>query len=188
MKFKGFNGKLAKNLGYRESIQGDVYLDGTPVHQNYTVIVKKNDCRHYENEFGQKFYDPEGVSAIKDMTGHSRTNLIYGAWKKRKVNEITGNTVEMDDGRRTFITTGEYFQCTVYFVLKGQVYRASMKRMDTPKMRALYEIQEIEHEQKSCMEFDKKMDIHLKHDSIDKKTHQERVSTWKENMRKRAAV
>lgn len=136
MKFKGFTGTLAKHLSYRLSKPGDVLADGSDIDERYIVIVHKKDCPTYEKD-GTTYIDPQNAPAIADMSGHSTTKMVHGCWKKRKVSK-RGTYVELDNGKETFVSTGYYYQCNVYFANNGRVYKASIRRFDSPTMRALF--------------------------------------------------
>lgn len=180
MKFKGFTGTLAKNLSYRLSMKGDVLANGSEIDERYIAIVHKKDCPEYVSEKdGKTYIDPSNAPAIKDMSGHSTTKLVYGCWKKRKVSE-RGTYVELDNGKETFVSTGDYYQCNVYFVNNGRVYKASIRRFDSPTMRALFAIQNIEHSEKRSTSYEEKLDIRLLNDAITREQHDSMLSKWQE--------
>jgi hypothetical protein len=170
MKFSGLNGTLAKHLSYRLSKEGDVFANGDEIDERYIVIVHKKDCPVYEKN-NHKYIDPSEAPAISDMTGHSTTKMVYGCIKKRKAGENKGVKV-VDDNRQTdFIYDEEYFTTNVYFGSNGRVYRASLRRKNTPQMRARFEVQEIENKEKRELSYLEDIAIQLQHKAIDQTEH-----------------
>lgn len=112
MKIGGYQFRKSKTLSFRMAKEGDTYKDGTPVPANYVVIVKVKDCVVVESTPTKTTINTENAKAISDMTGHSYTNMVYGAWK----------TKTRFDGNLT------YSQMTIYKVVDGQVYTRSVKR------------------------------------------------------------
>jgi hypothetical protein len=110
--------------------------DGSEVDERYIVVVHKKDCPTYEKD-GTTYIDPQNAPAIKDMSGHSTSRMVYGCWKKRKADDFRG--VILDSGERIFDEV--YFTCNVYFGNNGRIYRASMKRKNTPEMQEKFEAQ-----------------------------------------------
>jgi len=129
MKRKGIRFRRAKHLGYRMAKEGDTYTNGEQIDDNYCVIVRIEECETYEKE-GRLYYEPKDAPSV-DLTGHSRTNMVYGT-------------------RRTY-RNKRYDTRSVYWVEDGIVYRGSIPVEMTPEDQpetAWYDVQGRRYEAK----------------------------------------
>lgn len=130
MKFKGHNFRPVHNLLSRLSKEGDTYANGDPVPHGHYVVVKPEDCTFLRKEGNANIFETRNAKCIDDMTGHSLTNMFYGKWKLR--HSERGTVVDnLDTG--SFDIAHEYFQCTVYMMQRGRVYKASIQRAVSTK-------------------------------------------------------
>jgi len=81
MRWDGQNYTRNRAYGFRNALPIDRHFDGSKISSNYMIPVRVKQCRHYEKD-GRQYYDPEGAPAVP-TTGHSLTNLAYGAPKLR---------------------------------------------------------------------------------------------------------
>lgn len=131
MRFKGLDFKKSRNHLARMSKDGDKYFDGKPVPKHHQVVVLVSQCDFKGTCLGKTLYSTDNAPHIKDMTGHSLTNMFYGVWKRRISN--MGTWVYNLDTKQSEIAY-EYYQCTVYMVKNGHVYKSSLKRAISPKV------------------------------------------------------
>lgn len=130
MRFKGLDFKKSRNHLARMSKDGDKYFDGTPVPKHHQVVVLARHCAFKGTCLGRTLLNPNDAPHIKDMTGHSLTNMFYGVWKRRISNR--GTWVYNLDTKQSEVAY-EYYQCTVYMMKNGEVYKASIKRAISDK-------------------------------------------------------
>jgi hypothetical protein len=136
MIFKGMKFKKSNNLLSRKSKVGDLYADGTQVPEHHSVVVRVKDCEHVNTDGLVDTYKTDNAPSITDMTGHSLTNMFYGKWKRRS--STCGVWVDNLDKNRPEIAM-DYYQCTVYLIQNGRVYKASIQRAITPKQLNIIE-------------------------------------------------
>ncbi|MFW5962336.1 MAG: hypothetical protein ACOCQR_01860 [bacterium] len=118
MRLEGIEVKKRRDLGFRNADpQKDKTVFGEPIENGYAVFVKIKDCEQYEKD-GHRYYKAKEVDCLP-ITGHGGTYYAFAPWKKRK----SKYGVKID-GKVYY----EYYQCTVYFAYKGQVYTGSIKQ------------------------------------------------------------
>lgn len=129
MKLDGRSVKLRKDLGYRMVKPGiDKDKDGNILgedYSNYVAIVKISDCKIREEEVNGvivHYYDASEAPNIP--VNHCGTYYGYGEWKLR----TSQSGVRVLDNNGNYIFSHKYAQCTVYYVYKGKIYSASIKR------------------------------------------------------------
>lgn len=130
MVFKGMKFRYATDLLYRLSNGKDEYINGGVIKPHHVVVVKIKDCAKLDispNDHNLR-YNTDDAKAISDIRSHGLTNMIYGAWRRRA--STKGTIVENIDTKRIEISH-DYFQCNVYLVKDGSVYKSSIKRANT---------------------------------------------------------
>jgi len=146
MKFNGYNFKKRSDLAFRGSRDGDQYVNSEQVDDHYLVFMRAKDCKAYQVIDDKRVYlsaIPESYDDLIDdtkpyhldikeeglallpITGHSRTNMAYGVFKKRKSTRGTW-IFDMDKDKSVFVY--EYYQCTLYLAYDAMVFTASLKR------------------------------------------------------------
>ena len=112
MKYKGYNFRKVKTLGYRMS-NCDKYVDGTDIDSRYLVWVKISDCVEVgraswlSSRSEYSLVSAQKCSKILPLTGHSLTNMAYGTTKLDHLNKIA--------------------LTPIYLVLDGKCYQAISK-------------------------------------------------------------
>lgn len=120
MKLKGFDVSLARHIGFRESKEGDLDLDGNSMKGQGVAFVYIKDCRLYEKD-GRQYYDASEAPAIPGS--HGATYYMYGAIRKK----VDGRPIQRD-GKIYY----EYWTCPVYFAHDGRVYAGTCKMFSPP--------------------------------------------------------
>lgn len=85
MKWDGMNFRLERRIGFRMARPGDTYVgkrhDGEQIDPRYCVFVRRRDCDPVDV---RGIWYPETAKKTIPLTGHSLTNMAYGAWREKK--------------------------------------------------------------------------------------------------------
>jgi hypothetical protein len=143
---KGIRFRKANHLHYRyANPEIDKEINGEPLSKNYVVITRWKDCLDDEGN-----YDEEKAlqAPCVPNTGHSRTNMLYGSFRKheRSIQVWVGpkkilpgdivldvNTIAVDPGQARFLVRREkYWTLSVYWVEDGVVYQGTIQHWQEP--------------------------------------------------------
>jgi hypothetical protein len=144
MQRKGYNFKRAPHLAFRDIIpdfDGDKlrsdwrkapkdYRSGYSVVVSLKAVWKVLGLKTWENAEWEEYSEAIKKVPCLPFTGWSRTNMIYGIWRKRN------QPVSIDHGDGTCHWQEHYWTRTVYWIEDAQVFTATDRCYDEKKPRA----------------------------------------------------
>ncbi len=125
-------GTLRREFSWRHgNPETDVDLDGQPVLNNYSIIVRVKDCPTIrESESGRVKYINTKNAPQAIIMNHGAAHYGYGEWKQVQSKNRKYIVDKQKPENSAFVNV--FYRCIVYTVHCDRVYTRSIYRIEMP--------------------------------------------------------